>query len=154
MISSANCNMYEASAQSALAVYEAFLRGRCTALAVSVCSHELNDTARGAVDKSMAALGYGSGACAHIAIEAQGVSIGASDVHNMIEAIDPLALILCDDSAVQIVSHAYRRPIEADADGRVLGRSVAAFRDLESMMGTPEGKQRAWALFKKLPHLE
>ncbi len=34
-----------------------------------------------------------------------------------------------------------------------MGRSVVAFRDLAALMNTPEDKQRAWALLKKLPKI-
>ena len=147
MISSANCNMYEVNARSALAVYGDFVRTQGGTLVASICSHEIDDATRAAVEKSMAALGYGENACAHIAVKVDGSELGAADVHNVIEAIDPLA------EAVQVASHAYRRPVELDASTRVLGRTVIAFRDLERMMGSAKEKQRAWALLKKIPHL-
>lgn len=154
MISSANCNMYEVNAQSALAVYGGFVRTTGGTLVASVCSREIGEDARGAIEKSMSALGYGDAACAHIAVEVDGGKLGASDVHNVVEAIDPLALVICDEEAARIVSLAYHRPVPLDADSRILGRSVAAFSDLEAMMRTPEEKQRAWAVFKKLPRLD
>lgn len=153
MISSANCNMYEVNARSALAVYGDFVRTQGGTLVASICSHEIDDVTKAAVEKSMAALGYGENACAHIAVKVDGSELGAADVHNVIEAIDPLAIVVCDEEAAQVVSHAYRRPVELDASTRVLGRTVIAFRDLERMMGSAKEKQRAWALLKKIPHL-
>ena len=36
---------------------------------------------------------------------------------------------------------------------RILGRNAVTFSSFESMLSTPNDKQRAWALLKKLPRM-
>ena len=58
-----------------------------------------------------------------------------------------------DAAAAARLAHAYRQNVPVDEACRIFCRNAVAFRDLESMLETPEGRQRAWALFKKLPRL-
>ena len=64
-----------------------------------------------------------------------------------------LCLVATDAEASALLAQAYRHDVEPDAACRLMGRSVVAFRDLAALMNTPEDKQRAWALLKKLPKI-
>ena len=52
---------------------------------------------------------------------------------------------------VRLASEAYRTPFEADTAVRAFGRPAIMFRDLEALMESEAGKQKAWKLLKSLP---
>ena len=81
------------------------------------------------------------------------IPLGDVDLFTLVEGIDPLAVVATDAAAAARLARAYRQSVPADEACRIFCRNAVAFRDLESMLETPEGKQRAWALFKKLPRL-
>ena len=86
--------------------------------------------------------------------EANGsLPLGDVDLFTLVEGIDPLAIVATDAAAAARLARAYRQNIPVDEACRIFCRNGVAFRDLEGMLETPEGKQRAWALFKKLPRL-
>ena len=68
----------------------------------------------------------------------------------MIEAIDPLCLVVTEQASARILSLAYNQPIKLDCCDGVLGRPCCAFVDFERMLQTDERKQRAWALLKEM----
>ena len=150
---SASSNIYEATAQGIFAAYEPCVerpaRGEdCLALALS--STPLGAEARSAVEKSLEKLGYGAGRCAFAAMQTgEGGELGPADLLNIIEGVDPLCLIVADKASLQALEQAYRTRI-AEGAGRLLGRPYAAFANLEAMLETPAGKQRAWATLKQL----
>ena len=68
----------------------------------------------------------------------------------LIEAIDPLCLVVTEQASARILSLAYNQPIKLDCCDGVLGRPCCAFVDFERMLQTDERKQRAWALLKEM----
>lgn len=215
MISSAKSNMYEVNARSVLDVYGEFAEGTGREVALAVSTRSLGDTARNALRKSFAALGYGSDACAWVTTtvggaadagadagaggrgatgedadaggrEAAGVNtdpntrgaagagsslggtadeagrsplpevrLGAYDLMSVAEGLDPLVMVAADAEACDLLGRSYRLDFPAGKDCviRVMGRTCALFCDFESMMTSEDGRQRAWALLKKLPKL-
>lgn len=157
---SANSNIYEVTTENVLEAYGLFLDfgngakkriGRLLALALS--NEELNQTARNAIEKSLQALGYGTDCCAFAAVTAGGAKLGERELLTLTEGIDPLCLVICDARCTEALAKAYRTQVEPDAAGRLLGRPYVAFADFEGLMETPGGKQKAWALLKRLPKL-
>lgn len=69
----------------------------------------------------------------------------------LIEGLDPLFLVVCDDAAAHQLEAAYGAELARDAANRLFGRDAVVFRNLSALMGTPRDKQRAWALLKSLP---
>ena len=84
------------------------------------------------------------------------VQLGAYDLMSIVEGLDPLVIVATDHRACGLLFRAYRcsgKAAAVDSALRIMGRTCIAFRDFESMMSSAEGKQKAWALLKKLPKL-
>lgn len=161
---SASSNIYEVTTENVLDAYEPFVEfgtqgphgaerkiGRL--LAMTLSSERLSAAAREAVEKSLQALGYGAGCCAFATIAAEGAELGGPELLSLTEGLDPLLLIICDTRCAEALAKAYHAKVEPGSAGRLLGRPHVAFADFESLMETPEGKQKAWALLKRLPKL-
>lgn len=145
-------NIYEANGHAALDLYSDYVSGNGSMLACVVSAHALSGGARKAAESSMAALGYGAGP-AFVVLTVDDVTLSDQDLFSLVEGIDPLAVVATDAPAAAALSHAYRTDVKPGEASRMFGRDAVAFRDLESMLATPEDKQRAWALFKKIPKL-
>ncbi len=153
MINLANCNMYEIAAAEILETYAHAVDGTGREVMLAISENPLSEKATDALEKSAAALGYGIGhnarSCAHVVA----ASLDTDDLERIVEGLDPLVIVAADTFSTTLMSDAYRIHVEVDAASRVLGRTVVAFRDFEAMMDTPEEKQRAWSLLKKLNRL-
>ena len=145
-----NGSMYGVAAEGVLAVYGSLLEGTGNETVLAVSSNALGESARKALAASTEALGYGRDCLALVATE--GV-LGSNDLLTIVEGLDPLCLVATDAEASALLAQAYRHDVEPDTACRLMGRSVVAFRDLAALMNTPEDKQRAWALLKKLPKI-
>lgn len=86
--------------------------------------------------------------------DSEGILLGANDVLSIVEGLDPLAVVAADTASAALLARAYRTSVQPDDATRVLGRPCIAFSQLESMMESSSGKQKAWALLKKLPKLD
>lgn len=158
MISSAKSNMYEVNAASTLAVYCDFVQGTGREVALAISLRTLSPAARNALVKSLAALGYGREACAWVSLSSESdeenvtePQLGAYDLMSIVEGLDPLAIVTADERSCALLGHAYRHDPPSDSSTRIMGRPCVCFRDLEAMLKSEDGKQRAWALLKKLP---
>lgn len=69
---------------------------------------------------------------------------------SLVEALDPLAVVLADYHSVVCASHAYNKPLALEAKEHLLGRPCICFEHLEGLMDRPEDKQRAWNCLKTL----
>ena len=78
-------------------------------------------------------------------------TLDASSLMNIIEALDPRLVVACDDETSRKLETAYRQEVGRNAVGRLFGRTILAFDAFEALLQTPQGKQQAWALLKKLP---
>ena len=145
---STRSNIYEANGSLVWDLYADYVSGSRTTLACAIGSRKASEAAQHALESSMAALGYG-GALAFVTFAVDDIPLGDVDLFTLVEGIDPLA----DAAAAARLARAYRQNIPVDEACRIFCRNGVAFRDLEDMLETPEGKQRAWALFKKLPRL-
>ena len=143
---STRSNIYEANGSLVWDLYADYVSESRSTLACAISSREASETARHALESSMAALGYG-GALAFVTLDVDDIPLGDVDLFTLVEGIDPLAIVATDATA------AARQNVPVDEACRIFCRNGVAFRDLEGMLETPEGKQRAWALFKKLPRL-
>ena len=145
-------NIYGANGQAVRDLYSDYLSKGASTLACVVSARPLNEAARNAAKSSMEALGYG-GDPTFVVLTVDDVTLSKQDLFSLMEGLDPLAVVATDAPAAAALSQAYRTDVEPDGSCRLFGRDAVAFRDLEGMLGTPEDKQRAWALFKKIPKL-
>ena len=154
--------MFSVARESVLSCYASFVQpasANCNYLFAVVSSEPLGDAARTALASSAEALGYGKAGCFFIhTIGADRRTLEPKEVFELIEGIDPLALVVADKNAALTLSHAYRTaegprvldPLKVQA---ILGRDSVVFDSFEGMLTTLDAKQRAWALLKKLPRL-
>lgn len=161
---SASSNIYEVTTENVLDAYAPFVefgadgasgaeRKISRLLAIALSTAPLGAAAREAVEKSLQALGYGADCCAFATTAAEGAELGGPELLSLTEGLDPLLLIICDARCAETLAKAYHARIEPGLAGRLLGRPYVAFADFESLMETPEDKQKAWALLKRLPKL-
>ena len=80
-------------------------------------------------------------------------SLDAHALFTLIEGRDPKCIIALDAAAARTLAEAFHVKHILNAHGRFSGRDVVAFSDFASLMNSPEEKQRAWHLLKKLPKL-
>ena len=130
---------------------QAHLQGAPRALFLTVSEAALPEDAQKALRSSAAAFDYAEGQVGFLTLEAQGARLDAPMLLQLVEAVDPLCLVAADSTSASLISHAYHAEVATDAANRVLGRTCVAFRNFAGLMETPESKQRAWALLKKLP---
>lgn len=142
--------MFEVTGESVLTLYESHLTGTPASTLLVATEKPLSAEALTALEKSATSLEFGEAPLAIAVIETPEGSLGAEDVRTIVEGLDPVALVVADAFAAELVSTAYRLPVALNDKNRVLGRTVVVFEDFEALMKTPADKQRAWALLKKL----
>lgn len=113
--------------------------------------------ARNAVEKSLAALGFGDGRCAFVSlapldpsVEGGDIPLDAQALFLVVEGLDPVRVISTDQQASDVLCAAYRASVRTDCAARLFGRPSVLFRDLSQLVQSDDGKQKAWALFKTL----
>ena len=131
----AQSNIYGAGAASIFELFGDYVEGDAGRAALVLASKRPCDASLDALDKSFAAFGYGTDAFSVATIEPLDASAEGGDI--------PL------DS--QLACLAYRSQFEQDAPARVLGRPAVMFRNLDALMESDAGKQKAWKLLKSLP---
>lgn len=148
-------NPYERERLQALEPYAAFVDNpQPGAVAVAGSSVETlaNPSLRTALTASVERFDYTLADIAWISRETHGTHDGALDdkaLLTVIEAIDPIALIICDEDSARACAHAYRTSINLDCATTLLIRPCACFTDLVVLLGTQSGKQRAWHILKE-----
>lgn len=140
-------NKYEVTLEETWELFGGFLSGARAGDICIVGAIPPSDAARAALESSAKALGYEDGSCTYVASEA----LEENALFALIEGIDPFHLIATDHAAATMLGKAYREDVADDDSIRLLGRTCIAFRDFEEMLETPERKQLAWALLKKMP---
>ena len=152
-------NIYEAGTASVAELFEGYIQGSaagnsCIALALS--AHPLGATEQNAIEKSLAALGYGKEACTYATLSPRGADGDANAalypqaLFLLVEGLDPLCVIAADAAATQALGQTYRTVYAPDSAIRVFGRPAVSFRSLAELLESDAGKQRAWRLFKSI----
>lgn len=174
---SANCNIYEFNACSALDDYAEFAAGGPECHVCVVSERALGAAARDALCKSAERVGYAAQNVAWVQLAAAAVAAGADEragvggdasdtfdtttttasvrlepdqLFDLVEALDPFAVVVTDAGALQAFCQGYRCSIGAGRLARVLGRNVAVLDNFEQQLQSPEGKQAAWAVLRQL----
>lgn len=82
-------------------------------------------------------------------------TLSEKDIFAIVEGLDPKMLIICDNTTCELALAAYTSktytpvlPLEKRA--RLFGRRCVAFSSFESLLDSPENKQRAWSALKTL----
>ena len=154
----AQSNIYGAGAASIFELFGDYVEGDAGRAALVLASKRPCDASLDALDKSFAAFGYGTDAFSVATIEPLDASAEGGDIpldsqalFLLVEGLDPLLLICADAESVSLACLAYRSQFEQDAPARVLGRPAVMFRNLDDLMKSDAGKQKAWKLLKSLP---
>lgn len=142
--------MFEVTGESVLMLFEGHLTGEPTSTLLVVTQAALSETALDALRKSARSLEFGDAPLAVVTLASDEGTLGAEDLRTLVEGLDPVALVAANAAAAETLSAAYRTPLTPDAPNRLLGRTVVIFQNFEALMGTPDDKQKAWALLKKL----
>lgn len=147
-----NSNIYEYNALSVLAKYESFIVGDPNDLVLVLTMADVSQALKNAVEKSAEALGLGVHSCAYVRIVcADGRALLPDELFELIEGIDPVSIVSADSASSQLMLNAYKTETALFAEDevrQVFTRPTALFHDLESLLLTNEGKQKAWHLFK------
>lgn len=80
-------------------------------------------------------------------------AVTPQDLLSVLEALDPLAVVLTDHQASEMASSAYNIPLTLEQREFLLGHGCCCFESFEELLTTPQNKQRAWACLKTLPNL-
>ncbi len=141
-----------------LELFTDYVEGDAGQPALVLSTRRLGETALNAVDKSLAAFGYGDGAFIQAttlpldcAAEGGDIALDPQALFLLVEAVDPLMIVCTDAEATEALAAAYRTELRADSAARVFGRPSALFSKLDSLMESDAGKQKAWMLLKSLP---
>ena len=142
--------MFEVTGESVLMLYGSQVTGKPASALLVLSETSLGEAARAALEKSAVSLEFGGAPLAFAIVEGPEGSLGAEDVRTVVEGLDPVALVATDAFAAELLSAAYRTPLTLDSDNRLLGRTAIIFEDFEGLLTSDDGKQKAWALLKKL----
>ena len=83
-------------------------------------------------------------------IEGADIPLDAQSLFLLVEGLDPLRIIVTDRRSADLLASAYRTAFPNDSAARTFGKPTAVFRDLDALLQTDAGKQKAWAVLKTL----
>lgn len=142
-------NKYEVALDETWDLFGSFMTGARNGLVCVLGVQEPSTEAKGAIENSARALGYGEHACTYVATE----ELEGQALFVLLEGLDPLCLIAVDGASAALLGQAYHCSVPTGGTCRLFGRTTVAFLEFESLLATPRDKQIAWALLKKLPKL-
>ena len=140
-------NKYEVALDETWELFAEHLSGARAGLVLCVGAEALGVKARGALESSARALGYGEGACTFVTVR----DLEENALFVLVEGIDPVCIMATDGKAAALLGQAYKCSVPSGKPTRLLGRTCVAFLDFEQMLENDADKQIAWALLKKLP---
>lgn len=156
-------NIFEAGAVEITELLADYIEGDAVAgasIALTISERPASGAARDAIQKSLVALEFGKGACTYATLlpldqsqEGADIPLDEQMLFLLVEGLDPLCVIAADQRSATLLGEAYRTTLPLDSAARVFGRPSALFENLDALLQTPEGKQKAWALFKTLPQM-
>ncbi|WP_294415963.1 hypothetical protein [uncultured Senegalimassilia sp.] len=140
-------NKYEVALDETWELFGQYMSGAHAGLCCAISSEPLSEAAETALDSSLAALGYGREACTYIV----SADLDPQALFVPIEGLDPICIVAADGKSAALLGQAYHLAVPPGKATRLLGRTAVSFLDFESLLKTPQDKQIAWALLKKLP---
>lgn len=151
-------NIFGAGTVEILGLFEDYVDGDANRSALALSYRPLGGPARDAIAKSLEAFGHGPDSCSYVSVFPQDESVEGGDIpldgralFMLVEGLDPLQVVCADARAAALLGQAYRTEFALDAPARVFGRPGVVFADLEALMESDAGKQKAWKLLKSLP---
>lgn len=141
----AKSNMYMDAKLEALAEYDAAIGGDVDADVCIVAFGELPEDVNAALCAACGKIGMAD----PVVIDASQIGEPARLVF-VVEALDPAAIIIADEIALEMANAGYHAKIAPHAPARLLGRPVAAFSSFQADLADAKLKQRDWALLKTL----
>lgn len=142
-----NGNKYEVALDETWELFGQYMSGTRAGLCCVISSEPLSEAAAKALDSSLAALGYGHDTCTYVVPS----DLDQQALFVLIEGLDPICIVASDGKSTALLGQAYRLAVPSGKTARLLGRTAVSFLDFESLLQTPQDKQIAWALLKKLP---
>ena len=147
---------YGAAARDVCALFADYLEGDAGRPALVVHSGDCSQSVRDALQKTFASFGYENETCTYASLtprdnaNGETVELDSQALFLLVEGIDPLNVIAADARSAELLAQAYRQTYTLDTAIRVFGRPSAAFANLDELLATPEGKQRAWKALKSM----
>lgn len=139
-------NIYAQARRSVVAKHEGRLTGNPEGLVLIVFTETLEDAAQNALVKSFDAIGLSAQSCLYAQVE----GLSPQELFELLEGIDPLALIACDEQAALVCAQAARQPFPLMRKVRLFGREARAFTRLNGMFALESDRQTVWRLLKSL----
>ena len=157
-------SVYERVRTDECAAFSCHYEGSLNALFCVVANERPQEAERAAVQASAARGGFSADDIIWISIAGSGEvllageeksgtassSLDGADLLRLIEAVDPLCLVVLDQRAAEVVSRAYNQPVKLECCDSLLCRPYCAFAHFARMLETDDRKQRAWVLLKEL----
>lgn len=151
---SRSANIYSHSREQAWKAFAPHLSGDKSGLFAVVCTSQLSPASRTALEKTAVALGYAKDSPTFACIDAGNDALEPARLFQLVEALDPLCIVLAGEDAAGMFAQAYRVELPSQPAFRVFGREVRAIAHMDELMENSAGKQQAWAVLKTLPHVE
>lgn len=148
-----NQSVYEHQREAECSPLMRYFQGNMNALFCAISQEAPSEQVRKAIEATATRAGIAASDIFWIALRgiAQPIEeLDAPSLLHLLEAIDPLCVVVIEQASARVLSLAYNQPIKLDHCDSVLGRPCCAFVDFERMLQTDERKQRAWALLKEL----
>lgn len=144
--------MYSFTRNACVARFGAHLAGPTSAFFLVLAEAEMSAAETEALQKSAEALGWGEGATFVHMRNAEGDQLTQADVYEIVEALDPLSVVVVGSAARECVAQAFRCEVPTQGRFRLFGRDACAFNNLGGLLESEAGKKTAWALLRGLPH--
>ena len=127
------------------------LSGNANSLICVISSTPLAPLTQQALEKSFQALGHGPNPCTYLTLQDQSSdSLGEKELFSLVEALDPIILVIADAAAIEACQKAWRSQVPPHAQFKLFGRKARAFANLDAWVADEKGKQRVWSLLKSL----
>ena len=143
-------DIYSVGRRATLERFAQRLEGSPSGLVLAVFTEPLDARARDALQKSFAALGYGSAACTF----ADAAGLDAREAFSLIEGLDPLCLVATDEAAAALCAQAARATFPFWLQTRLFGREARAFPRLNALLETEQDRQAVWRSLKTFPRAQ
>lgn len=148
-------SLYEQARLAQITRYPGLISDDATAAACFVSAAALPQPAHDALRASLEARGYAARDLTYITLCAHGEHDAATatpaELYALLEALDPLCVVLTDHASVEAASAGYNVPLPLETRAQLLGRACRCFEDFSALIATEAGKRRAWAALKGLP---
>ena len=142
---------FQVARQQMVEQYAAAVSNPGSALFCAVLDSSCSESCLQAIDKTADAMGYGAGNVVRVTIDAPERPLDPPSLFELVEGLDPVCCCAVGKAAVDMLTAAYRIPVQACARTTALGRPVCLLAEMPTMLLSEEGRQKAWSLLKSLP---